>query len=247
MRQFQVNHHPSGNSGTAMVTPEPFRPRWWPALRLAAPLAAACLLGIVAQPVAAVFLFQGFLAEDDGVQFFRFELTTPSQVSFSTSSFAAGGLLPVLSFWDGSGVFGGALVGGGGGPPDDVYFNIDLTGASPGNYWLALSQYPNVTSDDLPGGLPTTSIFSYAGQGNFTGGLYCSGPYSGGFFIPGVLDCEQRTGNWALSIDGPGVSAAGLYPQNAPVPATALLILAGLGALAGHRRRPEIRERPGPL
>lgn len=243
MRQSQINHRPGGDICTYMVSREPFRPRWRLARPRLASLAATCVLGI-AQPVAAGFLFQGSLSEDDRVQFFRFELASPSQVSLTTTSFAAGGLLPILSFWNGSGLFGGAQVGGGGGPPGDVQFDIDLTGASPGNYWLALSQNPNETSLDLPGGLPTTSIFNHAGEGNFTGGLYCSGPYSGGFFIPGAIDCEQRTGHWALSIEGTGVSAASLYPQDVPVPATPPLILAGLGALA-TRRRPGTRGRPG--
>ncbi len=224
----------------------PRSPRWSSCRPAAARLSAAALVAAgalgSASPASAAFIFNGSLTADDGVQFFSFTLASPSLVHVSTSSFAAGGLLPVVSYWDGSGLFGGAQVGGGGGLPGDVVYDIDLTGSLPGNYWLALSQNPNGTSLDLPGGIPTDAIFDYAGQGNFTGGLYCSGPYSGGFFIAGTLDCEQRAGNWALGIDGTGVTEAGVYPQSVPTPATALLTLAGLAGLAGHRRRPWARE-----
>lgn len=208
------------------------------------------LLG--AQPATANFVFSGNLAADDSVQFFTFTLSTPSHVIIGTSSFTGGGFLPAVALWDSAGLSGGGQLGGNGGAPGEVYWDIDLSSNSAGAYWLALSEFPNVAGDNdlvFSGGVPGTAIFQYDGQGNYTGLVstgYCSADRTDGFYMAGAADCVQRSNAWGLSIDGQGVTSAGLFPQvSVPAPATLALTLAGLaGFIPGARRRSVGKGRP---
>ena len=209
-------------------------------------LFALALLSLGTQSATAgSFDFSGHLNQDDSVQFFTFTLTNPSTVEIDTTSYVGGGFIPALTLWNAAGTSFSGLVGISSG--SDVLWSVPSIAA--GDYYLALSEKPNLTSgQDLVGGIPNTSYFQYDTQGNFTGleaNSICTTDQSGGFYqvdpsSSSITGCLQRTNAWSLTISGTDVSNAGLYPamvSTAPEPAALMLTLAGLAGMASFTRR----------
>jgi hypothetical protein len=94
----------------------------------------------------------------------------------------------------------------------DAAFSLALGG---GTYTLALTQYDNFALGDLSAG------FSRAGSGNFTPSL--SGTCTATAFCDSVG--AARTGHWAVNVTA------------IPEPSTVALMLGGLAAMTGLRRR----------
>jgi hypothetical protein len=222
-----------------------------PSLATAAVLAAS-LCG-AESAMAGTFNYSGNFTQDSDVQFFTFTLSGPtSSLLISTTSYAgSGGFFPLISLWDSAGVNMGSPPGVTNGilngTPGDLSWDYDLSylTAGPHTFYLALFVNPNVpdgNGGDLPGGTPTSSIFHFndLGVNEFTGDLFCSGPHPGSFYILGGIDCEQRTGAWALGITSNDATFASPWPVPsgaAPEPATLALALAGLAGFAPFARR----------
>jgi hypothetical protein len=90
---------------------------------------------------------------------------------------------------------------------------------------LVLSEFDNWNFGSTFG-----TFFSQAGQGNFTATEF---PCGGTAFCDSNL--AQRTGNWAVDIDGvrTAIDTAAVTPE----PASMLLFAAGITSLALWRRR----------
>lgn len=170
-------------------------------------LIAGVALALVATSASAVD-FSGTFGNDASKASFFFTVKTPSIVTITSTGFAGGGFDPVLSLYDNTG-FG-------------IDFNDDqaegvsdselVTNLGAGRYTVFLTQYDNFgpASLDLP--------FAFDGQPNFRGGFV---DFNG----------SQRTGNWALSIDG--AFKAGAVPE----PASWAMLLAGFALVGGVMRR----------
>lgn len=158
------------------------------------------------------FTFTGTFTQDDNVLYRDFTVGQFFLTRFYTTSAATGGFDPILSLFTLDGVFLGDDddddFGLGGFPADarDSYLEIEL---DPGAYRLAISQYDNFWD-------PTLSVFSRAGQGNFTGP---NGPFVDDTGV-------KRTGSFAV---------VGQVPI--PEPGTYALMATGLVPLAAFLRR----------
>jgi hypothetical protein len=209
---------------------------------------ASCLtVGVAA---AGNFSFTGAFSQDDQLRVFLF--TAPSaSTTLRTWSYAggtnsngqnilAGGFDPILSVFDATGgLLPSSLLvtdnnDGSGVAADGTTGNafdslLLLTGLNPGGtYALVLSQ-----NDNFANGPTYGNGFGRDGQGNFTADLNgCGGnaPFCESPFVP------NRTGNWAVDIDGVQ-SAADITNGAAPEPATILLLVTGIASLALLRRR----------
>lgn len=193
--------------------------------------------------------FTGTFSQDDQLEIFQF--TAPSNnVTLRTWSYAgginangqiilAGGFDPVLSLFDATGglLSSSPLVAtnddGAGVAIDPSTGNafdslLNLTTLAGSTYILVLSQY-----DNLPNGPDFGGGFSQQGAGNFTPGEFGCG---------GVSFCDpspaQRTGNWAVDIDGVG-AASDLSASSVPEPRSTTLLAAGILGLAllGWRKK----------
>ncbi len=152
--------------------------------------------------------FSGTFANDAGKAGVFFYVKAPSTVTITSTAGAGGGFDGVLSLYDPTG-FGIAF------NDDQADGIVDpqlIQSLSAGRYTVFLTQYDNFgpASLDLP--------FSFDGQPNFRGG-----------FID--FDGVQRTGDWALSIDGAFKSGA------VPEPASWALLIAGFGLVGAAARR----------
>jgi len=194
--------------------------------------------------------FTGTFTQDDQLEIFLF--TAPS-ASFSAETWSyaggtngalnvitAGGFDPVLSLFDATGGLSAtspliatnddnplATVDPSTGNAFDSKLTIGTLNAGH-TYALVLS-----VNDNLAYGSTYGDGFTQSGNGNFTAAEFgCSG--SGPFCDTGV---DQRTGNWAVDINGVrsavDTSAGGTVPE----PGTVLLLSAGLGGVALLRRR----------
>lgn len=226
-----------------------------PSLATAAALAASLFNAYPA--MAGTFNFSGTFTQDSNVQFFTFTLNGPTDsLLIQTTSFANNnGFLPLLSLWDSAGVNQGAPTGnylgnprtvGNDGTQTDASLNFDFSSLSgPATFYAALFVNPNApdgNGGDLPGGVPDSLIFHFNNLGldEFTGDIYCSSPHSGSFYISTAIDCEQRTGAWALSITSNQATFASEWPipsGTAPEPASLGLALAGLLGFVPFARR----------
>lgn len=169
-----------------------------------AAIAAATLVSTAASAVS----FSGTFRQDNGKAGFFFYLNAPGTVTIESTGNAAGGFDPVLSLYDSAGL--------------GIAFNDDqdvgiadpklVESLSAGRYTVYLTQYDNFGPASL--GLP----FNFDDQPNFRGGFI-------DFFG------NQRTGDWALSIDG--ASNAGAVPETA----SWVMLIAGFGLVGAAMRR----------
>jgi hypothetical protein len=191
---------------------------------------ALAVFALGAQPASALsFNLSGQFAHDNDVALAWFTLGAAGSVTLNTTSFAAGGFVPFLSLFDGAGNFvtsspaPSACGGGNPAPADpvssacwDAYISNLSLGA--GTYTLALTEF-----DNTPAGSTLADGFAYSG-----------GPadFTGGPFLDALAG--QRTGNWALGLQG--VTSAGTVPEPAPL---ALALAGCLAYGAASRRRRE--------
>lgn len=181
---------------------------------------------------AADLSFVGTLLTDDGKAVFNFNLASTSTVKIRSLGYAggtnaagnliaAGGFDPVLSLYDSSGQaidFNDDGIGAAFDPVSGTASDSSLSlSLAAGKYIVYLTQYDNFGPANLA--LP----FNFEGQPNFRNGFVDFNGY-------------QRTGNWALDING--VTTAGAVPE----PATWMLMLLGFAAVGvAARRRHAVR------
>ncbi len=211
---------------------------------------AAFLLAGASAAQAASFSFTGSFDADDDVQFFDFNVTSTSDVVLRTYSYAGGtnaagediargGFDPILALFDSAGDFlddnddgSSSLVGTDAvtGSSYDTYLSISL---DPGAYTVAVSQYNNRAG--------ATADAAFSLTGNFTADD-CPGGV--GEFCD--VDGDVRTSAWAfdvLNVDA--ATAVGVTPpptttppvSAVPLPASSLMLLAGLAGLGVAARR----------
>lgn len=190
------------------------------------------LLLLGAQPASAI-PFSGTFAHDDDYQFFTFTIGAPTTVHLDTISYASGGFVPYLHVWTSAGLDLSGVT-----PVNsDASYAVDLTGSgTAGTYYVGLTVANNMANgNDLPGGIPTPTIFDHNGQGDFTNSQWSCGG-TGAFFTSA---CDQRTGAWALDITG--ADSASLWPVSGggsvPEPTSLALAFAGAAAFAPYGRR----------
>ena len=196
-------------------------------------LAAASLCGMLGTAQAADFTVSGNFTQDDQITWFNLRMDTAGPVSVTSLGYAGGtdtrghvqaggGFDSLLFLYDAAGTLLAqsddginAATDPNTGLSSDAGFSSNLAA---GSYKLALTQYDNFAMGDLAAG------FERAGAGNFTPDLSPS--------CTAASFCDwtgaARTGHWVLAITG--VSAV-------PEPASLLLMLGGVAALAGMRRR----------
>ena len=160
-------------------------------------------------------------------------------VTFATDSYGggtfngvttpAGGFVPILSLFAGSGMFigdeGGSATCTAGMTADPTTHLCNDASLSEtlkaGTYTLTLSEFPNYPNGDLPSG------FNYDGKGNFTN-TFCTGA-TGSFWETDLSPCVQRNGNFAINATA---SAAAV-----PEPATIWLAVPVLAFGVIYRKR----------
>jgi len=202
-------------------------------------LASAALVALSGPAMAANFSYTGTFADDDDVELFSFTLSTATTVTLATYGYAggtmadgtviaAGGFDPILTLFDGAGVWLNDIEDGLStevatdpvtGETFDAFAELELEA---GIYTVALTQFDNLA---MGGGLDNGFFYDAPyDDPNFTAYFGCSN----GQFCD--LTGDNRTGGWALDI---------LVADTAPVPLPAglPLLLAGLGGFAVLRRR----------
>lgn len=185
-------------------------------------VAVACLAG----PVAKANTITGAFTTDDQINRYTATLASSQTLTINTTSYAAGGFVPVLTLFNANGsVITPSDTGGSVDPATGLAndaFISQLLG--PGTYLLTLSEFPNVASNGF------NDPFLFAGQGNFTPSL--CGTASGSFLESDLAPCVQRTGNFALT------SNATFTPSAVtPEPATWILVLPATGLLLAFGKR----------
>lgn len=195
-----------------------------------ATLAIFCLGGAHASS----YFFNGTLDSDDGLEFFRVVIGADSTLTATTLSFgggtafsgqnvSAGGFAPVLALFDQAGLLQQLSVGSAGscvGTANSQCWDATLTSMlTSGFYTLVLSQDGNV-----PMGPTLTDGYLFANNAFYTGTLFLGDPSKK--FIG--ADGSQRTGSWALTIEG-AYATASLVPE----PASAVSLVLGLIVIAG--------------
>ena len=175
--------------------------------------------------------YSGTFADDTSSFHVSFTSTSLQNYLFTTTSFAAGGFVPVLTLYN---TTTGATLGsdGGDGPcvtaatcKDDASLSQTL-GA--GSYSLYLTEFPNTPSPTgtFAGGF----LFGLdpAGEPTLTGDL-CG--VSGGMFLQtDTAVCTQRSNQYAFTITNNAVSTT-------PEPATLFLVVPPVLLLLGFSRR----------
>lgn len=159
---------------------------------------------------AATIPVSGMFSADDSSYTYSFTTTASQIYTFATTSYSAGGFLPVLTLFN---AFTGKPIDNAGSGFGDVSLNDSL---SSGSYVLYLTEFPNVANGNLSDG------FLFTGSPAITGDL-CG---VGGKFL-NTVNCTQRTGNYALSITNNPV----------PEPPTWLLVLPPAVLAFGLSRR----------
>ena len=217
---------------------------------MAMALALATLTGAVR---ADSLSFAGRFLQDDELFATFFDLSTAGQVTAQTLSYgggvnlagnpvAAGGFVPQLSLFETTlGLVANAKGNNACGSPGagnadpfsgfcwDAGFNLSLPA---GHFVVVLSQ------DGNDPGFSLADAFSKAGQPDYTGQL--SGMPPGTMFVD-LATYQLRAGHWAFDLTLP--AGATVVPE----PATAALMLTGLGLVAGvvlrHSKARAVRRR----
>lgn len=180
--------------------------------------AACLLLAFFNSAPASATTITGAFSTDDQVFQYTWNLSRPSTVVASTSSYATGGFVPVLSVF--SAATGAFIIGDGGdascssgrmmdattGICNDAYLSTSL---AKGSYIVALTEFYN-----YPAGSNLSNGFTETGSPNFTSSV-CSGA-SGPFYETDLSPCVKRTGNYSLNLSANVAT---------PEPATAWLFL----------------------
>ncbi len=188
--------------------------------RFASRLALA-VLGVttLTQAHASTTTLSGTFTADNTVISDPLTLTSAQNYTFTTTSFASGGIVPVLTLFNtvtGNVVdFSGSNTG---------FSDVALTDTlSAGNYVLDLTEFPNVAIGNLAAG------FLFASNPSITGSD-CGVP--GGMFYNDIT-CAQTTANYSVTVTNAATNAAAVTPE----PSTLLLVLPPALALLGRRRR----------
>jgi len=196
---------------------------------------------------AANITLQGAFASDDVVQLFDVVLNSAASVDLRTYGYAGGtasngqavprgGFDPILTLFDGSGVFIVENDDGIGVANDALTQQpLDariLTTLGAGHYILALTQYDNfVTALNLADGFDEAGHGNFTADSSFTDGPPCaSGQFRDTSDVPGAC----RNGNWTVDFQNV-TSATARSAAVVPEPSTYALLL--LGSLTLLRRR----------
>ena len=175
-----------------------------------------CALGslAVSRADASPITYTGALANDSDSFLLSFSSTSTQAFTFTTTSFASGGFLPVLTLFSAS---GGTPIAFAETDTSDVSIAQTL---GPGSYLLYLTQDPNVFGSTLAAGT------LFANMPTLTGDI-CG---NGGQFQNVFDGCSQRTSSYALTANSTAVAAT-------PEPATWLLLLPPVAFAFAMRRR----------
>jgi hypothetical protein len=201
--------------------------------RLVTALVGGLSLAFAAQ--AAPVSYNGtFLADNELAIFASLDITSAAggTISAQTFSYAAGGFIPALVLFDGSGSELQRITATSsacGGPP--YCFDVGF-----GPLTLGMGSYTLVLSQD--GNLPNTGVL--ADGYIYTDGASVDPNFTSVWALPGspaanfvqFADGVSRTGNWGLTIDVVNNAVSGV-----PEPTSLALVLAALGATAAARRR----------
>lgn len=188
-------------------------------LRRYLPYVAVCAMGLAASSLAHADTFStsGTFTTDDQVYEYDFSSTTAQNYSFTTTSYASGGFVPVLTLFSGAGDPIDTSTEGPG-PTTDASLMDTL---NPGSYILTLTEFPNTAVGTFSQG------FLFAGDPTITGDT-CSMPGTS-FVDTTTTACMQRTGNYALDVTSTS--------SPTPEPSSWLLVLPGAAVLALSSRR----------
>ena len=180
--------------------------------------------------VAVTFNTSGTFTADNSSYTYSFTSTSAQNYTFSTTSYATGGFVPVLTLFSGSGNIIGSdgadgTCGGSAAKDattnmcDDASFSQLLTA---GSYQLYLTEFPNVANGNLADG------FLYASDPTSTGDN--CGVAGGKFLQTDTAVCVQRTSSYSLSVNSTAPT---------PEPSTWVLVLSAMTALffVDQRRR----------
>jgi hypothetical protein len=176
----------------------------------------------------------GVLGQDDSIQVFTFSVQNDAAVSVRTTSFAAGGFVPILALFGPGTFFAPIGVGndcGNFGTDAATGFcndtELQWNALAGQQYFIALTEYDNYAI-----GPTLADGFTRQGMGNFTAELPFNNPVPGGSFLYPDSGA-QRTNAWAVtfaSTDPTLVAAA------VPEPSSGVLLLAGAFLLARLRK-----------
>ena len=171
---------------------------------------------------AATFTTSGTFLADNSSFVYSFNVTSPQNYVFSTSSFARGGFVTDLTLFTAAGTILGS--DGADGPcltastcRDDASLSMSL-GA--GSYLLYLTEFPNEANGNLSAG------FTFGSDPNATGTV-CG--VSGGMFLQSdTAVCTQRTNAYTLNVTNAAPT---------PEPGTLFLVLPASLIVFGFSRR----------
>ncbi|MGI4756066.1 MAG: DVUA0089 family protein [Janthinobacterium lividum] len=145
--------------------------------------ALALALPFASHAKAATMTYRGMFGGDSDVATFNFSTTDNQQYTFTTTSFAAGGFVPVLTLFSSN---GGNPIAFGENDTSDVSLSQTL---GPGSYFLALTEDPNVFTTNYAAG---TLFNSATATGDLCG-------VSDGKFLNVFDGCSQRTNAYAVT------------------------------------------------
>ena len=177
---------------------------------------------LVSQAHADTINYSGMFAADNSIFSVAFSTATTQSYAFTTTSFASGGFVPVLTLFNASGGTPLAFA-------ETDFSDVTLSQLlGPGSYILFLTESPNVFTSTLSAG----TLFS--GSPTITGDL-CG--VSGGTFLNVVSNCSQRSSTYSLSVTNTAAT---------PEPSTILLLLPPAVLLVVSQRRRQTAQRMVP-
>lgn len=190
-------------------------------LSIVAPILLGVVTPVLAHAAPITTTYTGTFAADNSVFSDPFTITTPTSYTFTTTSYASGGIVPVLSLFNST---TGAIVDASG--VNTGFGDVSIMDTlSSGSYVLDLTEFPNVAIGNLADGF----LASLYPDGATLTGDTCG--VNGGMFY-NTVTCTKTTGNYALTV----TSNAGASTVT-PEPATWLLLLAPMGGLVLYGRR----------